>query len=455
MLKHKFALLKAKPKLSVWQYLSLGYLVVILLGSALLSLPFASADGQPTPYVDALFTSCSATCVTGLVPFDTALHWSGFGEIVILLLIQLGGLGFMTIVSVFLFVFRRGVGLYERTAMTQSVGGSSLASVRGLVMRIVLGTISCEIVGAGILCIRFIPDFGALRGVYYSIFHAVSAFCNAGFDLMGSQYGANASLSAYASDPLVSLTVCALIIIGGLGFCVWGDVVRSKLRPWKFRFYTKLILLVSAVMLFLSTMLFLLFERNASLAGRGFGERLLCSFFNACTARTAGFSTTDLTTVSDSGYLLFIVLMFVGGCSGSTAGGIKVGTFAVILMGMFAAFRGKKDINIGKRRIEPGLLGQALAIFAAYLMLIITGTIVICAADPAAGVKAALFETVSAIGTVGLSLSLTSTLGVLSKLVLVVLMFAGRVGVLTLAQALGVRKKQSEVRNPVDVVYIG
>lgn len=451
----KQGLFKTKWRMSVWQYLSLGFLAVILVGSALLSLPFAAADGEPTAYVDALFTSTSATCVTGLVPFDTALHWSAFGEIVILILIQLGGLGFMTFVSVLLLAFRRGIGLYERRAMAESLSGTKQGSVHKLVWRVVLGTLACELVGALLLCIRFIPDFGALRGIYYSVFHAVSAFCNAGFDLMGAQYGEFASLAHYATDPLVSLTICALIIFGGLGFCVWADVLHCKFNPKKLQFYTKLMLLFSGILLAASTLLFLLFERNTSLAGRPFGERLLCALFNATTARTAGFATTDLNTLSDSGYLLFILLMFIGGCSGSTAGGIKVGTFAVILMGMFAAFRGNRDINIGKRRIASSLPAQALAIFAAYLMLIVLGTLLICTIEPSAGFKPVLFETVSALATVGLSLSLTPVLGVVSKLVVILLMFTGRVGVLTLAQAFGKNKKQSEVRKPIDDVYIG
>ena len=451
----KRGLFKVRWRLSVWQYLSLGFLAVILVGSALLSLPFASADGEPTPYVDALFTSTSATCVTGLVPFDTALHWSVFGEIVILILIQLGGLGFMTFVSVLLLAFRHGIGLYERKAMAESLGGSNQGSVHRLVWRIVFGTLACEFAGALLLFIRFIPDFGALRGIYYAVFHAVSAFCNAGFDLMGGQYGEFASLAHYAADPLVSLTICALIIFGGLGFCVWADVLRSKFNPKKLHFYTKLMLLVTCVLLVASTLLFLLFERNASLADRPFGERLLCALFDATTARTAGFATTDLNALSDSGYLLFILLMFIGGCSGSTAGGIKVGTFAVIIMGMVAAFRGNRDVNIGKRRIASSLPAQALAIFAAYLMLIVLGTLVICTAEPAAGFKPVLFETVSALATVGLSLSLTPLLGVVSKLVIILLMFTGRVGVLTLAQALGKNKKQTGIRKPIDDVYIG
>ncbi len=443
-----------KIKLSVWQYLALGYLAVILLGSVLLILPFAAKDGEHTSYLNALFTSVSATCVTGLIAYDTAVHWSLFGQIVILLLIQTGGLGFMTFVSVFLLVFRRGIGLYERTAVVQSLGANRVGSVKKLVIRIVVGSFLCEVAGTLLLCIRFIPDFGWGNGIWFSIFHAVSAFCNAGFDVLGAECGAFASLSAYATDPLVTLTVGGLIVFGGLGFCVWIDVIDSKCNPAKFQFYTKLILIVNAVLLTLGTALFLLFERNSSaLEGMNFGQRLLAALFNSTTSRTAGFS--GIMPESDSGKLLMIFLMFIGGSTGSTAGGLKVGTFTVIMMGTFAVFRGKKDINIGKRRVETSLLSQALAIFAAYLALIFLGAIFICAFEPSAGIPNVIFEVVSALGTVGLSLNLTPALGIGAKIVLILLMYAGRVGILTLAQALGTSKVSAGVRKPVETLYIG
>ncbi len=439
-----------KPKMSIWRYLALGYLIVILAGSVLLVLPFASRTGG-TDYIDALFTATSAACVTGLVPFDTFTHWTLFGQIVILLLIQLGGLGFTTIVSILFIMVKRGFGLYERSAVIRSLGGSSLNGVKTLVKRIVIGTLLIETVGAGLLSIRFIPDFGVGNGIYFSVFHSVSAFCNAGFDLMG----ASGSLSAYASDPLVSLTVCALIIIGGLGFCVWGDIFNCKGNPKKFQFYTKFILLVSGILLVVSTGLFLAFDWNVGYADKGVGGKFLCAIFNATTARTAGFYTVDYTTMSESGYLLTVILMFIGGCSGSTAGGIKVGTFAVMIMGMVAAFRGKQDINIGKRRVDKSQLVQALAVFTAYLTIILVAAMTICAIE-SYSFKAVLFESVSALGTVGLSLSLTPALSVASKIILTLLMYAGRVGVLTIAMAFG-RKKLSEakIRRPVEIIFIG
>lgn len=447
--------LKAKPKLGVWRTLALGYLIMIVLGSVLLILPCSTAKGQSTTYLNALFTATSATCVTGLVPYDTAAHWSLFGQLVILFMIQLGGLGFMTFVSVLFLMIRGGSGVFERKAMMQTYGGYEFGGVRKLVRHILLGTFIAESAGALLLLIRFIPDFGVWRGIYYSVWHSVSAFCNAGFDLMGSAYAPFVSLSAYARDPLVSLVVSFLIIIGGLGFCVWGDVFECKFNLKKCQLFTKVVLLVTGVLLVCSTGLYLLFERNNELyEGYTFGEKLLCAFFNSATARTAGFFTTDPGKLSDSGYLLTVILMFIGGSSGSTAGGIKVSTFAVIVMGMLTAFRGKRDINIGKKRLDPSLVGQALAIFTAYFMLIMAGTLVICALEPG-DFKEVLFETVSAIGTVGLSISLTPALTAASRIILILLMYTGRVGILTLALALRRRRTEAEVRRPVDTLFIG
>lgn len=454
-MKKKFGL-----KISAWQYLAIGYLGVMLIGSILLILPFATAEGNSTSYINALFTSSSATFVTGLVTYDTGTHWSLFGQLVILLLIQLGGIGFMTLVSSMLMLIKHNIGLYERKVMLLDAGGSNkYTGLFVLIKRIFLGTILFEFLGACLLCIRFIPDFGAATGIYYSIWHSISAFCNAGFDLMGAVGGS--SLSNYATDPLVSLTVCALIIIGGLGFCVWSDVLDCKCKIKKFQLNTKVVLLISLIILISSTGLFLIFEwNNENYANYHFGEKLLVSFFNATTMRTAGFYTTAPETLSESGYILAVSLMFIGGSSGSTAGGIKVGTFSVILVGMLAAFRGRRDINIGSKRIEHSLLSQALAIFAACLVIIVTAALLICAFEPDLTSKAALFECTSALTNTGLSLSIygqscTASLGIAAKIILIFLMYAGRVGILTLALALGGKQKVGELRKPVDSLLIG
>lgn len=452
--------LKSKARLTVWQFLALGYFIVIVTGSLLLMLPFATRDGQSTSYVNALFTATSATCVTGLVPYDTNVHWTLFGQIVILFLIQTGGLGFMTFVSILFNAIGRNLGLYKRKALMLSEGADRLSDVRRLVRRIALGTAVVESAGALLLCIRFIPDFGVGKGIYYSVWHSISAFCNAGFDLMGGVFADEqfVSLTRYATDPLVSLTIAFLIIVGGLGFCVWSDIVDAKCNVKKFRLYTKVVLLVNTLFLVVSTVLFFFFEHsNPTYENFTLGEKWLVSFFNATTPRTAGFNTVDLTSLSDSGYLLTVILMFVGGSSGSTAGGIKINTLAVIVMGMISVFRGKKDIDIGKKRIDFSLVSQALAVFVSCLILVITATLIICAIEPdeIAPFRSVLFEVVSALGTVGLSLSLTPVLSTASKCILILLMYAGRVGILTLALALGESRKASETKKPLDTLLIG
>lgn len=442
--------------MSIWQSLAVGYFLIVLVGGFFLTLPISSADGAWTPFIDALFTATSATCVTGLTPVVPGVHWNAFGQVVILLLIQIGGLGFTTLVSIlFMAIGGRSFGLYERTAMAQSVGESRLTGIKTLVKRILIGTLIFEFAGALLLMIRFIPDFGGI-GVWYAFFHAISAFCNAGFDIIGLQ---GQSLSDYARDPLVSLVICILIIIGGLGFCVWGNVADCKCNPKKFQFYTKLALIGTGVLLVAGTFLFLLFEwNNPNYEGYTFGEKLLCSFFNSVTARTAGFFTTPPESLSNSGCLLMIILMFIGACSGSTGGGVKVSTFTVIIMGMISVMRGKRDITIGKRRIDQSVLGQALAVFVAYLVLTVSATLLINAIEPdaVAAFDAVSFETVSAIGTVGLSMALTPLLSPVSKIIIIILMYLGRVGILTFAFALKRRKKaEAAVRRPIDTVFIG
>lgn len=436
--------------------LALAYLLGTLLGSILLILPFATKSGQSTSYLNALFTSVSAVCITGLSPYDINTHWTLFGQLVILFLIQASGLGFMTIVSAAFLIFKRNMSTGSKNAFILDSRGNA-NGVLVLLRRIVVGTLLCETVGTLLLMIRFIPDFGAGKGIYFSVWHSISAFCNAGFDLMGSAGGEFVSLTGYATDPLVTLTLTGLIILGGLGFCVWGDVIDCRFNFKKFQLNTKAVLAVNLVLIVSGTALFLLFERdNPSYAGYNFGEKLLVSIFNAATPRTAGFATTDSSTLSDSGVLLTVILMFIGGGSGSTAGGIRVGTFAVIVMGMLAVFRGRRDINIGKKRIDYSLLSQALAILAACLMIVMTGTLIICAVEPSSmGLKEILFECVSALSNTGLSMSVTPRLTAASRIVIIILMYAGRVGILTLALALGEKRTADEIRKPVDTLLIG
>ncbi len=422
----------------------------------MLCLPFSTASGETTSFVNALFTSTSATCVTGLVPYDTATHWSGFGQGVILLLIQLGGLGFMTFVTVIFQLIGKNIGVSKSRALMLSAGENDRIALKRLLRRILLGTLCFEGLGAALLCVRFIPDFGAGKGIWLSVFHSISAFCNAGFDVMGTQGAKFVSLTAYATDPLVVFTVASLIVFGGLGFCVWDDVLEHKGKLKRCQLHTKIVLSFTAILLVASTSLFLFFERNTF--GGSFGDRLLIAFFNAVTPRTAGFNTVDLTKMSDSGYLLTLALMFVGGAPASTAGGIKLTTFAVIVMGIATEFRGKRDLEIGNRRIDGTLVRQALAVFVSCLLIVLTATVAICAFEESntiATLKAVLFECFSALGTVGLSLSLTPTLCIGSKIILILLMFVGRVGILTIGLAFGAKKTTGNMRKPIENVLIG
>ena len=445
---------KFKFKLSVWQILALAYLGGTILGSIFLILPFATQEGQQTSYINALFTAASAVCITGLSPYDIATHWTLFGQIVILLLVQMSGLGFMTLVSAAFLIFKHGMGFSSRNAFMLDSRGK-YTGIKTLLLRIVIGTLIFETIGALLLMIRFIPDFGAGKGIYYSIWHSIMAFCNAGFDLMGTTpSGPFSSLTGYATDPLVTLTVSVLVILGGLGFAVWSDVVDCKFRYKKFQLNTKVVLIVNGILIVLGTAAFMLFERDSQ-AEMNFGQKLLVSFFEAVTPRSAGFATTSYSDISESGYLLTLIYMFIGGGSGSTAGGIRVGTFAVITMGMAATCLGRRDINIGKRRIDYSLLSQALAIFAAFLMGVVISALVIGTIQPEEEFKNVFFECFSALSNTGLTMDFTPKLGIASSIIIIFLMYAGRVGILTLTLALGRKRSTAEIRRPIDTLLIG
>lgn len=480
---------KIPKKLSAWQILCLSYLAVILVGALLLCLPIATRAGEEkTSFMQALFTTTSATCVTGLVVFDTNTHWTVFGQTVILCLIQLGGLGVMTFLSL-LFRAMGKMSLSKTKLLMVDAGENNRSDLRKLFRRILLGSLLLEFIGATLLSVRFVQDLGWGKGIYYGVWHSISAFCNAGFDLMGGlfqdgQLLPNASsfsaaltgdkfvsMTPYATDPLVSLTLCGLVIVGGLGFYVWGDLMDRKFNLKKIALHSKIVLSMSGVLLVGCTALFMLFEWNNPeylAKGYGFGERLLVSFFNATTPRTAGFNTADLTKLSDSGFLLTLILMFFGGAPASTAGGIKVTTTFVILMGIISVFRGNRDIEIGKRRIHNSLLRQALAVFVSCLAIVTTANILICAIEQlrlenyppellqnTTLFKACLMETFSAMGTVGLSLGLTPYLHSLSLLVICLLMYTGRVGIVTLGLAFAEKKTTALVRKPTSDILIG
>ena len=443
---------KLKTKLSPVALIVVSFLAVITVGTILLMCPFSAASGKATGLIDALFTATSAACVTGLAVVDTAAHWSTVGKCVILALIQVGGLGAMTIITGFFSVVKKRVSLSDTRLLMQAAGNDSLAGIRKLVRRLFLGTLIFEGAGAILLATRFIPLFGWGKGLAFAVFHSISAFCNAGFDLLGD-YAGGASLSAFAADPVVNLTVIALILLGGLGFIVWDDLITEKFRFKKLKFHSKLVLAATAVLIVLPFGLFLLFEYDAAFAGRPFGEKLLMALFQTVTPRTAGFATVPMESLSDSGSLLTMVLMLIGGNPGSTAGGVKTTTIAVVLICALASAKGSRP-SVFRRTFDEDTIRQAVAILTIYITAVLTATMILCAVE-ALELRAALFEVISAIATVGLSAGVTPTLGAAARLILTLFMFAGRIGGLSMAIALTGAQAPSPVRQPAGRVLVG
>ena len=434
--------------------IAVGFLLVILAGAGLLMLPIASR-GEPAGFLDALFTSTSATCVTGLVVRDTFTGWTVFGQLVILALIQLGGLGFMTFITLTSMLLGKRLGLYDRKVLMQSAGNITLDGTAALIRKIIPFTFVFEFAGAALLSIRFIPEFGVLRGIYAAVFHAISAFCNAGFDLMGMR-APFSSLTAYVSDPLVSLTICMLIIIGGLGFLVWRDLVRCRFRWKRLQLHSKLVLTTSGILLLGGGLLFLGFEWNASMADLSIPEKLLASFFQAVTPRTAGFNTVDLSKLSDSGNLLTDFLMLIGGSPGSTAGGIKTTTVAILYLTCWSVLKGTEDTECFRRRMPAANVRTAFSVLTVAGTAVLTGTMLILVLEHT-GLIPAFYEVVSAVGTVGLTAGLTPVLTTAGKLVIIVLMYMGRLSPVTLALLFASRyKKHGKGRKlPEERIMVG
>lgn len=438
---------------SKMQIIALGFFLIILTGSCLLMLPIASRDGTRTDFLSCLFTAASATCVTGLVVVDTFTHWTLFGQVVILLLIQIGGLGFMTVGVLFSLMMHRKIGLRQRGILSESVNALQLGGIVKLMREILFGTLVVEGVGALLLSLRFSRDLGAARGVYYGIFHSVSAFCNAGFDLMGYQEPYN-SLSGYSADWVVNLTIVALIVIGGIGFLVWDDVVKNKHHVKKYRLHTKIVLATTAILIGAGTLLFYVFERENLARGLGPSETFLTCLFDAVTPRTAGFNTTDIAAQTDASKLLSMILMFIGGSPGSTAGGIKTTTFLVFLLYMRSNILRTRGITLFHRKIEDAAIKRAATIACTNLMLAVGAMLIICGVQ-GLDLRDVALETISAISTVGMSTGITRELNSISRLAVIVLMYCGRVGSLSVLVSFTDRRKTSPVEFPEEKILIG
>ena len=446
-------LIHARRHVSQTQFIAYGFFCVIITGTLLLMLPFASRDGQSEPFLNCLFTATSASCVTGLVVADTWSQWSLFGQLVILTMIQIGGLGFITVGVFISIVLRRKIGLKERGLMMESVNTLQIGGVVRLAKKIIIGTCIFEGTGAVLLAIRFIPQFGFFRGLFYGIFHSISAFCNAGFDLMGGQTPYS-SFVAYYDDWLVNFVIMSLIIIGGIGFIVWDDLSRNKLHFRKYMLQTKIVLVTTAILVFGGGLLFYLLERNHLLVGMNTSGKILTSLFSSVTARTAGFNTTDTAALTDGSKLLTIILMFIGGSPGSTAGGIKTTTLVVLLLCVHSNIKQTYGINIFGRRLENDAVKRAGTILTINLLLAVTASLAIMAIQPL-GFSDILFETFSAIGTVGMTSGITRALHPISRCIIILLMYCGRIGSLSFALAFVQSKRKPHVQQPAEAINIG
>ena len=444
---------KLTKRLSGMQLIAVGFFIIILIGALLLMLPVSSRSGEYTPFMTALFTATSASCVTGLVVVDTFSHWSLFGQLVILTMIQIGGLGFITIGVTVSMLLRKKIGLAQRGLIRESLNIIELSGMVRLTKRIVIGTLFFELTGALILALCFVPKMGLLQGIYYGIFHSISAFCNAGFDLMG-RYEAFSSLTGWYDHPIVLITIMLLIIIGGIGFVVWNDLYEHRLHFRKYSLHTKIVLTADLFLLFAGALLFYLIEHDDLFAGMTMTGKILSSFFCAVTPRTAGFNTVNVSGLTDASKLLTVILMFIGGAPGSTAGGIKVTTIVVLLVYLKASLTRTVGYNIFGRRLEDDALRKSAAVFCTNLFLATTAALILCTLQNFNGLDT-LLEVISAISTVGMTAGLTTQLNMISRMVVILLMYLGRVGSLSFAISFTDTKKIAHYMQPAEKINIG
>ena len=428
----KASVKKRRVRLSATQIIAIGFAVLILLGAGLLTLPAASRNGVSCGFFPALFTATSATCVTGLVLFDTYTQWSAFGQVVIICLIEIGGLGFMSAASTFVFLLRKKVGLRQKMVIAQALNLNDMDGVVKIQKLVLTGSLTIQAVGALILLLRFWPEFGFRQALIWGVFHYISAFCNAGFDIFG-MIAPGQSLIIFNDDPIVCLTLMALVTVGGLGFLVWEELARVR-KFKKFSVYTKLVLLMTAGILLVGTVVILLLEWDnpATFGPMPVWQKIMNAFFQTGTLRTAGFVTVDQLALRDSTKAFSILVMFIGGSSGSTAGGLKTVTILVLLLFVWAKARGRQSVHIFKRNIPAEKAVDAMTITLITVVLSIFGAILISAVS-AASFLDSWYEAVSAICTVGLTAAGTANLGILAQSLIIVFMYFGRVGILTLS----------------------
>jgi trk system potassium uptake protein TrkH len=437
-------------KLTSFQMVIHGFLGLILVGTALLMLPISVRGGHGASIDEAMFTSTSAVCVTGLVVKDTATYWTGFGQAVILILIQIGGLGVATVAAFIAMISGRKISLFQRSMLQDSFSAHQIGGIVRMTGFIIQIALAVEGAGALLMMPAFCRQYG-VSGIWMSVFHSVSAFCNAGFDIMGDKTGPFTSLTSYAATPGIIVPISMLIIIGGIGFLTWEDIARNKLHLKRYRMQSKVVIVTTGVLIVVPLLLLLLFEYS-EIPGK---NRFFLSLFQAVTPRTAGFNTADLGAMSGAGKILMIALMLIGGSPGSSAGGMKTTTAAVLFANTCSVFHRKKSVELFGRRIEENTVRNAMALFTMYLTLPLAGAVIISAAE-SVPIGTCIFETVSAIGTVGLSFGLTPTLGLSSRMILILFMFFGRVGGLTMIYA-AINSSKSAVasQRPVEKIVVG
>ena len=436
-------------RLSGAQTILLGFVILILAGAFLLMLPFSSRSGEWTSVTDALFTATSASCVTGLVLYDTWSHWTWFGQLVILSLIQIGGMGVVTMTTVLSKIIGKRLGLQARTTMQEAVSAPNLGEIMKYTRFIFLGCLIFEALGAIAMSPVFISEYGPLKGIWLSVFTSISAFCNAGFDLNGT-HGEFSSMTPYMDNPIIVITLVFLILTGGLGFLTWMDIRKHGFKFYKYSTQSKLILVMELILV-LVPMVYLWFGEYSDYPAN---QRFLASLFQAVTPRTAGFNTTDYNDFSGTGVVMTVILMLIGGAPGSTAGGMKITTVTILFLTMLAFFKREKSPAVFKRRITTEAIYGAVAVFMLDIMLAVLGSMSIAKIEHRAFLTA-LFESASAVGTVGLSMGITPTLHTISKYILIILMYTGRVGGLTLVFAAITRKSTGNRQYPADNIAVG
>ena len=438
-----------KKHLTSFQLIILGFAGVILLGTILLMFPIATLENVPTPFSEALFTATSAVCVTGLVVKDTGSYWSVFGQTVILVLIQIGGLGVVTVAAAVSILSGKRISLMQRSTIQDAISAPKVGGIVRLTRFILKGTLLIETVGAMLLLPVFLSDYG-LKGVWMAVFHSVSAFCNAGFDILGTPANPFPSITAYAGNPIVNVVIMFLIIAGGIGFLTWEDICINKTHFRKYHMQSKIILVTTALLIVLPAVFFFF----SDFTHLSVGKRLLASAFQAVTPRTAGFNTMDISKMTEVSKAMIIILMLVGGSPSSTAGGMKTTTFAVLILNAFATFRSQENVETFGRRIEWSVIKNASTIAMMYCMLFLCGGITISVYE-GLPLSECLYEAASAVGTVGLTLGITPKLHIVSQFILIILMYLGRVGGLTLIYAVLSKKKKGNARLPLEKLTVG